>query len=118
MAGIVSKKSAESGQVVQAGQPLMAIIPRADIWVTANFKETQLADMHPGQPVTIAVDALGGQNLKGKVDSIASATGARSSPPAEHPAIARSAPPIRRAVRNQPGCRLVTFMGLTWESEK
>lgn len=79
VAGIVSKKSAESGQVVQAGQPLMAIIPSTDIWVTANFKETQLADMHPGQPVTIAVDALGGQNLKGKVDSIASATGARFS---------------------------------------
>jgi membrane fusion protein (multidrug efflux system) len=79
VAGIVSKKSAESGQVIQSGQPLMAIIPRTDIWITANFKETQLADMHAGQPVTISVDALGGQSLKGRVDSIASATGARFS---------------------------------------
>jgi membrane fusion protein (multidrug efflux system) len=79
VAGIVSKKSVESGQVIQPGQPLMAIIPRTDIWITANFKETQLADMHAGQPVTISVDALGGQSLKGRVDSIASATGARFS---------------------------------------
>ena len=47
VAGIVSKKSVETGQVVQPGQPLMAIVPQEDIWVTANFKETQLADMRP-----------------------------------------------------------------------
>jgi membrane fusion protein, multidrug efflux system len=79
VAGIVSKKSAESGQVVQSGQPLMAIIAREDIWVTANFKETQLADMRQGQSVSIGVDALGGHNLKGRVESIAPATGARFS---------------------------------------
>ncbi|HEY2381440.1 MAG TPA: HlyD family secretion protein [Terriglobia bacterium] len=79
VSGIVSKKSVEPGQVVQSGQPLMAVIPRNDIWVTANFKETQLANMHPGQSVTVSVDALGGQNFKGRLDSIASATGARFS---------------------------------------
>ena len=77
--GIVSKKQAEPGQVVQPGQPLMALIPLDTVWITANFKETQLRDMHPGQPVTIKVDAYGGRDLKGKVDSIAAATGARFS---------------------------------------
>jgi membrane fusion protein (multidrug efflux system) len=77
--GIVSRKSVEVGQVVQPGQPLMALIPLDHVWITANFKETQLRDMHPGQPVTIKVDAYGGRDLKGKVDSIAAATGARFS---------------------------------------
>ena len=77
--GIVSRKSVEVGQVVQPGQPLMALIPLDTVWITANFKETQLRDMHPGQPVTIQVDAYGGRDLKGKVDSIAAATGARFS---------------------------------------
>jgi membrane fusion protein (multidrug efflux system) len=79
VAGIISKKSVESGQVIQGSQPLMAIVPDQDIWVTANFKETQLADMHPGQPASVAVDAYGSTNLKAHVDSIASATGARFS---------------------------------------
>jgi membrane fusion protein (multidrug efflux system) len=79
VAGTISKKSVESGQVVQPGQPLMAIIPQEDIWVTANFKETQLADMHPGQSVDVSVDAFGGRSFNGHVDSIASATGARFS---------------------------------------
>ena len=48
-AGIVSKKSVEPGQVIQPGQPLLAIVPLEDVWVTANFKETQLSDMRPGQ---------------------------------------------------------------------
>ena len=79
ISGIVSRKSVEVGQVVQPGQPLMALIPLDTVWITANFKETQLRDMHPGQPVTIKVDAYGGRDLKGKVDSIAAATGARFS---------------------------------------
>jgi membrane fusion protein, multidrug efflux system len=74
--GIVSKKNVEVGQSVQAGQPLLALIPLEDIWVTANFKETQLKDMHPGQKVTISVDAYGGRKYEGHVDSIAAATGA------------------------------------------
>jgi membrane fusion protein (multidrug efflux system) len=79
VAGIVSKKTVESGQVIQQGQPLMAVIPQDDIWVTANFKETQLGDMHPGQSATIAVDAFDGRTFNAHVDSIASATGARFS---------------------------------------
>jgi membrane fusion protein (multidrug efflux system) len=79
VAGIVSKKTVESGQVVQPSQPLMAIVPLADIWVTANFKETQLADMRAGQRATISIDAFDGRVLNAHVDSIASATGAKFS---------------------------------------
>lgn len=77
--GIVSKKGINVGQVLQAGQPLLAIVQIDDVWVTANFKETQLKDMRPGQRAVIAVDAYGGREYKGKVDSIAGATGARFS---------------------------------------
>jgi membrane fusion protein (multidrug efflux system) len=77
--GLVSRKTAEVGQVVQAGQPLMAVIALETIWVTANFKETQLKDMRPGQRATITVDAYGGREYKGKIESIAAATGARFS---------------------------------------
>ena len=78
VSGVVSKKTVEPGQVVQPGQPLMAIVPLDDIWVTANFKENELRDIRPGQPVTIKVDAYG-RDYQGKVDSIAAATGARFS---------------------------------------
>ena len=77
--GIVSKKGINVGQVVQSGQPLLAIVQVDDVWVTANFKETQLKDVRPGQRVMISVDAYGGRTYKGKVDSIAGATGARFS---------------------------------------
>jgi membrane fusion protein, multidrug efflux system len=77
--GIVSRKTVEPGQVIQPGQPLMSIIPLDRVWITANFKETQLEDMRPGQRVTIDVDAYGGKEFQGKVDSIAAATGARFS---------------------------------------
>jgi membrane fusion protein, multidrug efflux system len=77
--GFVSRKTVEVGQVVQSGQPLMALILLDNPWITANFKETQLRDMRPGQPVTIKVDAYGGREYKGKIDSIAGATGARFS---------------------------------------
>ena len=79
VAGIVSKRTIEAGQVIQPGQPLMAVIPQEDIWVTANFKETQLADMHPGQSAAVSVDAYGGRIFNARVDSIASATGAKFS---------------------------------------
>jgi membrane fusion protein (multidrug efflux system) len=69
----------EPGQVVQAGQPLMAVIPLDTVWVIANFKETQLRDMRPGQRATVTVDAYGGREYAGKVDSLAPATGARFS---------------------------------------
>ena len=76
--GVVSKKGINAGQVVQAGQPLFAIVQIDQPWVTANFKETQLKDMRPGQRAVVAVDAYG-KEFKGKVDSIAGATGARFS---------------------------------------
>jgi membrane fusion protein, multidrug efflux system len=75
--GLVSRKTVEAGQIVQPGQPLLAIIPLEEVWVTANFKETQLQNMRPGQRVTVKVDAIGGKEFAGKVDSIAGATGAR-----------------------------------------
>ena len=77
--GIVSKKGVNVGQVVQAGQPLLALVQIDDVWITANFKETQLKNMRPGQRATIDVDAYGGREFKGKVDSLAGATGARFS---------------------------------------
>jgi membrane fusion protein (multidrug efflux system) len=77
--GIVSRKGINVGQVVQPGQPLLAIVQIDDVWITANFKETQLKDMRPGQRAKASIDALGGREFKGKVDSIAGATGARFS---------------------------------------
>ncbi len=77
-AGLVSRKSVEIGQTVNAGQPLLAIVPLDDVWVTANFKETQLEGMRPGQPVRITIDAYA-HALQGRIDSIAAATGARFS---------------------------------------
>jgi membrane fusion protein, multidrug efflux system len=76
--GIVSKKSVEVGQFVQPGQPLMSIVSLDDVWVTANFKETQLKRMRAGQPVTIDVDAFG-REYRGHVDSLSPATGAKFS---------------------------------------
>ncbi len=77
--GYVSKKTVEVGQVVQPGQPLLAIVPLDDIWVTANFKESQLRKIRAGQRAMVAVDAYGGRRYQGHVDSISPATGARFS---------------------------------------
>jgi len=78
--GIVSNRTVEVGQNVQPGQEMMKVIPvdDGDLWVTANFKETQLRNIRPGQAVDISVDA-NGKTYKGKVDSIAGASGARFS---------------------------------------
>jgi len=76
--GVVSRKGVNVGQVVQSGQPLLAIVQLDDVWVTANFKETQLKEVRPGQRAKVTVDAFG-QTYTGKVDSIAGATGARFS---------------------------------------
>lgn len=78
VAGIVSNRTVEVGQNLQPGQELMKLIPLEDIWVTANYKETQLRDMKPGQKATIYVDATG-KKYKGHVDSVAGASGARFS---------------------------------------
>ncbi|MGH7935985.1 MAG: HlyD family secretion protein, partial [Chthoniobacterales bacterium] len=74
----VTNKAIEPGAYVQVGQPLFAIVPTR-IWVTANFKETQLTDMRPGQPAEIDVDAYPSRGLKGHVDSIQAGSGARFS---------------------------------------
>jgi len=76
--GQVTKKSVEPGAYVQVGQTLFTIVPD-NIWVTANFKETQLTHMQPGQKVTIKVDAYPGHTFTGHVDSIQSGTGERFS---------------------------------------
>lgn len=76
--GIVSNRTVEVGQNVAPGQELMKVINLDDIWITANFKETQLRDMKPGQRVTLEVDA-NGRKYDGKVDSVAGASGARFS---------------------------------------
>lgn len=73
--GVVTHKQVEVGQIVQQGQGLMVIVPLQDIWVTANFKETQLRAMKPGQRVNVKVDTYG-KTFSGHVDSIAGATGA------------------------------------------
>jgi membrane fusion protein (multidrug efflux system) len=77
--GIVSKRTVELGQVVQTGQPLLAIVPLHEVWVVANFKETQLARVHPGQRAVITVDGLPGRTFTGTVNSISAGTGARFS---------------------------------------
>ena len=76
--GRVTRKSVEPGSYVQTGQALMAVVPR-DVWVVANFKETQLADIRPGQPVELKVDAFPGTLYRGHVDSIQSGSGTRFS---------------------------------------
>ena len=77
--GTVSKKTVEVGQLIQPGQALMALIPLERVWITANFKETQVEHIRPGQRVTIRADAYGGRTFSGKVESLAAATGARFS---------------------------------------
>ena len=74
--GVVSRKSVEVGQVVQPGQLLLSVTTLDDVWVVANFKETQLSDMKAGQRAAVAVDAFGGREFTGHIDSIAAATGA------------------------------------------
>jgi membrane fusion protein (multidrug efflux system) len=74
-AGRVTKLTAAKGAYAQSGQSLMMFVPQ-EVWVTANFKETQLSDMHPGQGVDIRIDAYPGHPLRGHVDSIQSGSGA------------------------------------------
>ena len=76
--GVVSRRSVEVGNTVQPGQQLFTIAQISDLWVTANFKETQLRRMHPGQRVTISVDAFD-QKLGGYVEDMPGATGAITS---------------------------------------
>jgi membrane fusion protein, multidrug efflux system len=77
-AGRVTNRTVEEGMFVQVGQPLMAIVTH-ELWVVAHFKETQIGEMGPGQPVEIRVDAFPGKVFRGRVDSIQRGTGARFS---------------------------------------
>lgn len=77
--GIVARRTVEEGQYVLAGQTLCAVIDTSHLWVSANFKETQLSKIKPGQEVAISVDAWPGLSLKGHVESFGGATGAKFS---------------------------------------
>ncbi|WP_028576202.1 HlyD family secretion protein [Desulfomicrobium escambiense] len=76
--GHVTKKKIQAGQLVDAGQPLMALVPLdpGELWVTANFKETQLARVRPGQKVDLEVDTFPGREFTGRVESVMAGTGA------------------------------------------
>jgi len=77
--GTVSRRTVELGQVAQMGQPLLAIVPLHEVWVLANFKETQLARIRPGMPAEVRVDTFTDRVFTGKVDSLSAGTGARFS---------------------------------------
>ncbi len=79
VAGRVTRRTVEAGQVVQPGQPLLAVVDVANVWVIANYKETQLTHVRPGQRASISVDTHPGLTLHAKVDSIQSGTGSRFS---------------------------------------
>jgi membrane fusion protein (multidrug efflux system) len=74
VSGVIGRKTVELGHRVQPGQSLLAIVPLDDIWITANFKETQLKHMRPGQTVTIRVDTFG-RDYHAKVESLPGAAG-------------------------------------------
>ncbi|MBF0485805.1 MAG: HlyD family secretion protein [Candidatus Omnitrophica bacterium] len=73
--GFVTRKSVEDGNQLQPGQPLMAVVALDDVWVAANFKETQLKGIKPGQEAFVEVDTYPGHVFKGKVDSVMAGTG-------------------------------------------
>jgi membrane fusion protein, multidrug efflux system len=77
--GVVSKRSVEVGQVVQPGQPLLALVPLHDVWVVANFKETQLTRIRPGQRAEVRIDTFPDAVFTGSVNSISAGTGSRFS---------------------------------------
>ena len=73
--GFITKKSVEAGNQIQAGQPLMAVVPLQDVWVVANYKETQIEKVKPGQKVRIKVDTYPNRAFEGRVDSIMAGSG-------------------------------------------
>jgi membrane fusion protein (multidrug efflux system) len=117
-AGRIGDKSVTVGQYVQAGTRLMSIVPLDKLYVTANFKETQLALMRPGQPVSIEVDALDGITVKGRVDSVSPGTGAQFSllPPqnatGNFTKITQRVP-VRIAIEATPAVRRLLVPGLS-----
>jgi membrane fusion protein (multidrug efflux system) len=79
VAGVVGNRAAEAGLYVKPGTMLLSVVPLDQVWVEANFKETALRHMTPGQPVSVEIDAFPGIELTGTVDSLAPATGAKFS---------------------------------------
>lgn len=77
LAGLVTRKQVEVGQLVQPGQPLLSIVADTGVWVTANYKETQLARIRVGQPVEVEIDGYPDCTVHGTVESLSAATGAR-----------------------------------------
>ena len=75
-AGFVTRKAVEVGDQVQAGQPLLAVVSLNDLSVVANYKETQIHAVKPGQPVRVKVDAIPGRVFAGRVESVMAGTGA------------------------------------------
>ena len=93
VAGRITRKSVEPGDYVQVGQALFSIVPER-VWVIANFKETQLTHMQPGQPVDVKVDAYPDKTFRGHVDSIQAGSGAAFSllPPERHGKLRQGGP--------------------------
>jgi membrane fusion protein, multidrug efflux system len=79
VSGIVSKKNVQPGQLVSAGQPLFSLVDEGDLWITANFKETQLSKFKEGQEVKVKVDAYPKKEFVGRIESFSAATGAKFS---------------------------------------
>ena len=104
--GTVGKKSVRTGAFVNVGQPLLAIVPLDAVYITADYRETQLARVRPGQPVDITVDALPGENLKGTVESLGPASGVSYSAVAPHNATGNFTKIVQRLpirIRVNPG---------------
>lgn len=104
--GVIGEKSVRLGAFVNAGKPLLAIIPLDSVYVTANFRETQLARIRAGQKVDIEVDALPGSVLKGTVDSLGPASGVSYSAVAPHNATGNFTKIVQRLpvrIRIDPG---------------
>jgi membrane fusion protein, multidrug efflux system len=77
--GFISRKNVQPGQLINAGQIVMSIVDDSELWITANFKETQIENMKQGQDVEVKVDAYSGKKFKGKIESIQAATGSKFS---------------------------------------
>jgi membrane fusion protein (multidrug efflux system) len=79
VSGVVSRKNVEVGQLLQSGQPTMSVVPLDDVWMVANFKETEVRDLDPGDRAEIEVDSYPGRKFHGSVESLSPATGAKFS---------------------------------------
>lgn len=82
--GTIGQKSVRVGGFVNTGKPLLAVVPLDAVYISANFRETQLANMRPGQAVDVKIDALPGEALQGKLESLSPASGVSYSPAAPH----------------------------------